>query len=276
MFMFGSLALEQFVDRLPEWPQYCNHILQISHLRSTHLEIVGFIEDALARISSAHADGDGASLASGISSHNSAPATLGHVEVKLNASSIIQPGQQHMPLQLQQRRDIPLDHRYKASFGLGSSTDVKPLLSSLGQSSVVTPPDASNINKLHSTVSASSMLASGFVRPSRGATSARFGSALNIETLVAAAEKRETPIEAPGSEVQDKISFIINNISVANADTKAKEVTEILKEQYYPWFAQYMVMKRASIEPNFHDLYLTFLEKVNSKALNKRDSQDNL
>lgn len=26
---------------------------------------------------------------------------------------------------------------------------------------------------------------------------------------------------------------------------------------------------RASIEPNFHDLYLKFLDKVNSKALNK-------
>ncbi|KAE9611238.1 putative CCR4-Not complex component, Not1, CCR4-NOT transcription complex subunit 1, HEAT [Lupinus albus] len=268
MFMFGSLALEQFVDRLTEWPQYCNHILQISHLRSTHSEIVGFIEQALARISSGHADVDGMSHASGISSHNSAPATLGHVEP--NASSIIQTGQQHMSLQLQQRRDIPLDDRYRASVGFGSSTNVKPLLSSAGQSSVVTPPDGSNTNKLHSTFSSSSMLASsGFVRPSRGATSTRFGSALNIETLVAAAEKRETPIEAPGSDVQDKISFIINNISVANIETKAKEFTEILKEQYYPWFAQYMVMKRASIEPNFHDLYLKFLDKVNSKALNK-------
>lgn len=26
---------------------------------------------------------------------------------------------------------------------------------------------------------------------------------------------------------------------------------------------------RASIEPNFHDLYLKFLDKINSKALNK-------
>lgn len=28
-------------------------------------------------------------------------------------------------------------------------------------------------------------------------------------------------------------------------------------------------LDRASIEPNFHDLYLKFLDKVNSKALNK-------
>ncbi|GAU24430.1 hypothetical protein TSUD_391390 [Trifolium subterraneum] len=268
MFMFGSLALEQFVDRLIEWPQYCNHILQISHLRSTHSEIVAFIEQALARISSGHTDVDGTSHASVISNHSSAQAALGHAE--LSGSSMIQPGQQHLSLQLQQRRENPLDDRHKPP--VGSSTDMRPPLASLGQSPVITLADTSSPKPPPSTVSASSMLSSsspGFVRPPRGTTSTRFGSALNIETLVAAAEKRETPIEAPGSEVQDKISFIINNISSSNFEAKAKELTEILKEQYHPWFAQYMVMKRASIEPNFHDMYLKFLDKVNSKALNK-------
>ena len=52
MFMFGTTALEQFMDRVIEWPQYCNHILQISHLRGTHAEMVSAIERALARISS--------------------------------------------------------------------------------------------------------------------------------------------------------------------------------------------------------------------------------
>lgn len=85
MFLFGSLALEQFVDRLIEWPQYCNHILQISHLRTTHSEIVAFIEQALARISSGHADVDGVSHASLITNHNSAQTMLGHVKVKVNS-----------------------------------------------------------------------------------------------------------------------------------------------------------------------------------------------
>lgn len=31
----------------------------------------------------------------------------------------------------------------------------------------------------------------------------------------------------------------------------------------------YLTLGRASIEPNFHDLYLKFLDKLNSKALNK-------
>jgi len=50
--------------------------------------------------------------------------------------------------------------------------------------------------------------------------------------------------QTPASEVQDKILFMINNLSTANIDAKAVEFTEVLKEQYYPWFAQYMVMKR--------------------------------
>jgi CCR4-NOT transcription complex subunit 1 len=51
-------------------------------------------------------------------------------------------------------------------------------------------------------------------------------------------------LQAPASEIQDKVSFIINNISVANIEAKGKEFTEIFKDLYYPWFAQYMVMKR--------------------------------
>lgn len=59
---------------------------------------------------------------------------------------MIQPGQQHLSLPLQQRRENPLDDRHKAS--VGSSTDAKPLLASLGQSPVVTTTDASSANKV--------------------------------------------------------------------------------------------------------------------------------
>ncbi|XP_058113903.1 uncharacterized protein LOC131256858 isoform X2 [Magnolia sinica] len=64
-------------------------------------------------------------------------------------------------------------------------------------------------------------------------------------------------MQEPASEIQDKILFMINNISTSNMDVKAKEFTD------------YMVMKRAGIKPNFHELYLKFLEKVNSRMLNK-------
>ncbi|XP_019058124.1 PREDICTED: CCR4-NOT transcription complex subunit 1 isoform X2 [Tarenaya hassleriana] len=257
MFLFGTKALEQFVNRLIELPQYCNHILQISHLRGTHPELVAVIEQALARISSGHSEAD-ASV-----NHPISPLSFpGNGE--LSGSGI---GQSVLQLTSsihhQQRNEVSVDDRNKVP--ALASNDVKPLL----PSSVTTSGDVSVIQKNPVTGLATSSTSAGFARSSRGATSTRFGSALNIETLVAAAEKREQPIEAAPSEVQDKISFIINNISAANMESKAKEFAEVLPQQYYPWFAQYMVMKRASIEPNFHDLYLKFLDKVNSKALNK-------
>ncbi|KAI3681521.1 hypothetical protein L6452_36320 [Arctium lappa] len=273
MFVFGTKALEKFVDRLIEWPQYCQHILQIAHLRGTHSELVAFIERALARISSGHPESDAGHNPAADQHHNSIPQA--NIEMPASSFPLMGSGggqlgsQIPSPIQLQQRNQSYLDERHRAS--VTSSNYMKPNLTTTGQVSVAPASEPVSIPKPQSVVSSSAALASSpaFVRPSRAGSSARFGSALNIETLVAAAERRETPIEAPPSETQDKISFIINNLSAANIEAKAKEFTEILKEQYYPWFAQYMVMKRASIEPNFHDLYLKFLEKANSKPLNR-------
>lgn len=58
-------------------------------------------------------------------------------------------------------------------------------------------------------------------------------------------------LQAPASEIQDKISFIINNLSPANAEAKAREFSEFFQEQYYPWFAQYLVMKRYNCQTSF-------------------------
>jgi hypothetical protein len=47
MFKFGMCALEQFKQRLVEWPQYCHHILHISHIRQSHSELIQHIQTAL-------------------------------------------------------------------------------------------------------------------------------------------------------------------------------------------------------------------------------------
>ncbi|KAL6569340.1 hypothetical protein OROMI_013854 [Orobanche minor] len=288
MFSFGTKALEQFVDRLIEWPQYCNHILQISHLRGTHPELVTFVERTLDRISAAHGEPD---VVHSVTSdhhhglfHSSAMnveaniflgvqcALLGSENIPDSSFSLIGPGttqvglQVSSPIQPPQRPTETLDER--RTFAVLPNY-IKPAQISSGQPAVA-PTDMSSIQKSHSGMGVPSVhtASPGFPHSDRP-SSTRFGSALNIETLVAAAERRETPIEAPASEIQDKISFIINNLDAANIEDKAKEFTEILNEQYYSWFAQYMVMKRASIEKNFHDMYLKFLDKVNLKPLNK-------
>ncbi|XP_031259158.1 CCR4-NOT transcription complex subunit 1-like [Pistacia vera] len=278
IFSFGTKALEQFLDCLVELPQYCNHILQISHLRGTHPELVALVERALARASSGYSELNRAN-GGPTDPHNGSPATLENVEVpdssQLLGSRNTQPGQQiSSPIQMQQGYQLFLRDRHKES--TTSNSYAKPLLSLSTHPSVISSDTASyqNSSQILSSQNTASVQAalsssSSFLHSSRGITSTRFGSALNIETLIVAAERRDTAIKAPASEVQDKILFMINNISTLNIDAKAKDFTEILSEQYYSWFAQYMVMKRASIEPNFHDLYLKFLDKVNSKALNK-------
>ena len=40
-----------------------------------------------------------------------------------------------------------------------------------------------------------------------------------------------------------------------------------MKSEFLPWLSQYLVMKRVSIEPNFHDLYIKFLETLQMKEL---------
>ena len=37
---------------------------------------------------------------------------------------------------------------------------------------------------------------------------------------------------------------------------------QAIQTEYNPWLAQYLVMKRVSIEPNFHQLYSDFLKAV--------------
>ena len=43
---------------------------------------------------------------------------------------------------------------------------------------------------------------------------------------------------------------------------KANELRESISDEFWTWIAQYLVMKRASIEPNFHTLYAQFIDHL--------------
>lgn len=92
--------------------------------------------------------------------------------------------------------------------------------------------------------------------------------ATNIDTLLVASEKDEKMV-LPPEAVQDKISFIFNNLSQINLSQKCDELREIITEEHWPWVAQYLVMKRASIEPNFHTLYSNFLDTLKVSEINR-------
>jgi CCR4-NOT transcription complex subunit 1 len=77
----------------------------------------------------------------------------------------------------------------------------------------------------------------------------------------------EFSYEDPNEDIQDKVLFIVNNVSQFNLETKLKELREWLQETHHQWFADYLVVKRAKLEPNYHSLYLDLLEKFNHKGL---------
>ncbi|KAJ3031110.1 UNVERIFIED_CONTAM: hypothetical protein HDU68_006489 [Siphonaria sp. JEL0065] len=72
----------------------------------------------------------------------------------------------------------------------------------------------------------------------------------------------EDEVQEPNDTIKDKILFIINNLTFDNLEEKVEEMKEVLVEEHYRWFSEYLVVKRTSIEPNFHDLYIALLESL--------------
>ena len=70
------------------------------------------------------------------------------------------------------------------------------------------------------------------------------------------------PLEQPPEQVTDRLHFLINNLSLQNMESKIGEAESFLEDEYCPWIANYMVVKRVCTQPNFHTLYLLFLEKL--------------
>ena len=88
--------------------------------------------------------------------------------------------------------------------------------------------------------------------------------ATNIDTLLVATESDEKMVPLP-EEKQDKVAFIFNNLSQANMPQKSEELKKLMSDEYWRWVSQYLVMKRVSIEPNFHTLYANFLDALDKK-----------
>ncbi|KAF2016173.1 Not1-domain-containing protein [Aaosphaeria arxii CBS 175.79] len=73
--------------------------------------------------------------------------------------------------------------------------------------------------------------------------------------------------EEPDEEVQDKVLFVLNNVSERNLRDKIKDLMEAVEEKHHQWFAGYLVEERAKMQPNFQQLYLDMLELFNDKTL---------
>ncbi|BFZ65241.1 CCR4-NOT core subunit cdc39 [Saitoella coloradoensis] len=82
--------------------------------------------------------------------------------------------------------------------------------------------------------------------------------------------------EDPGEQVQDKVLFAVNNVSSANLEQKVNELRDCLPEKHFQWFAKYLVLERAAIEPNYHELYVRLLETFGNRVLLRHTMHETL
>jgi CCR4-NOT transcription complex subunit 1 len=73
--------------------------------------------------------------------------------------------------------------------------------------------------------------------------------------------------EEPDEDIQDKVLFVLNNVSERNLREKMKDLTETVEAKHHQWFASYLVEERAKMQPNFQALYLEMLDLFNDKLL---------
>ncbi|KPA78215.1 hypothetical protein ABB37_06376 [Leptomonas pyrrhocoris] len=85
---------------------------------------------------------------------------------------------------------------------------------------------------------------------------------LDIGTLVT-----NSNVTAPPRVIQEQINFLIGNTDVRNLDNNATELSQLLRPEYYEYFADYLVVKRAALEPNYHSMYIDLITKLHSKDL---------
>lgn len=76
-------------------------------------------------------------------------------------------------------------------------------------------------------------------------------------------------VTSPPRVIQEQINFLIGNTDVHNIDNNARDLAQLLRPEYYEYFAEYLVVKRAALEPNYHAMYLDLISKLHLKELDR-------
>jgi len=270
---FGLTALEQFLPRVAEWPQYCQLLLGIPHLGQVNPELPAFLEAAVA----GHAGKPPPALLGADGPVGTGAAIRSILPAGNSADVLPQIGSLGEPATLGSGLVPSLTHGGGAP-GLGA-----PGLGGVMPPTPPTIPPAPGLHQLppqppqpppqppqpphpppgfapHATPLAADLPAVSMVSALSGVGG--FGREGCIETLMTSTASSE--IRPPPDSVQDRIGFVLNNMAPGNVATKALELLDALRSHdgSVSWFANYLVVRRVALEPNFHGLYTSLLEAL--------------
>ncbi|KAL9650796.1 hypothetical protein ABK040_001846 [Willaertia magna] len=233
LFQFGLIALSLFKTRIVEWPQFCFHLRnRIPQVQQIIPDLAIYITKGLEQQTSSEFI------------HTSPPPSSISPQPPTNVPTNLVPSQQVLP---------PTSV---------TPPPVNPIQTTTSVSGTISPPPHIVSTPKEEPVTPT--------KPKREETSASpgMGFQLDISTLTKGATLQD--IEQPNEELADKLRFIVNNLSQMNINDKCNELKNVLTPNYYPFLARYIVINRASLEPNFHAVYAKFLTTLKLEDLNKQ------
>lgn len=260
MFQFGVGAISQFKSELHLWPKFCERALAIPHLKTVDGALCAYMEKIVragGEGSGAGGDGD----LTGAASSNTGPGADNPADGKAAAGST---GSSSMPNGVSSSDNKQQSRGGSAKGGssnTGTSTADKAGSSAAGGASKSAGAGKSissssvgggsldtgeNLREILSNANVAQQAASmalndkptQFERMTLNMT-------LNNETLDTA-ERKHAPTAAPNDAMTDKVSFLMNNLTVDNMGGKSRDLGHVVIPKYVEWFANYLVVKRAA------------------------------
>ncbi|KAB8338718.1 hypothetical protein FH972_021663 [Carpinus fangiana] len=73
--------------------------------------------------------------------------------------------------------------------------------------------------------------------------------------------------EDPDKSTEEHVLFHLNNLTELNLTNKLKSLKEKLRDEHTQWFANLLVDQRIKSQPNFQQLYMDMLEKLDDTSL---------
>lgn len=277
MYYFGIAALDRFKERLQEYPLYSHHLTTTPNFDKFPSQLIEYIQYAqqsqlppsARNLSSLGDQRTSSSVISRSPSPGALNQNLSGPTNSFTGSSISSDSNVFSSLMMMPNIMNTQTSASGKSGLISHQSATTPIGSQLSQvQSKLFPPISNNLLSASKSTSSTSATSSTMIT---AATSTRSGpsiaNATNIDTLLAAGDPH---YQTPPESVQDKIGFIINNLSQMNLTDKAEEYKSLIcDDTYYAWVSQYFVQRRVSIEHNFHTLYSNFLDVLKCSELNR-------
>uniref|UniRef100_K3W9T3 CCR4-Not complex component Not1 C-terminal domain-containing protein n=1 Tax=Globisporangium ultimum (strain ATCC 200006 / CBS 805.95 / DAOM BR144) TaxID=431595 RepID=K3W9T3_GLOUD len=253
-FFFGACALQQFVPRLRELPAYCTNLSQIPHLQHALPEIMRQVNQVTRSIALSGktpaelASGAGGSGLLGSDGSSDAAGKLSPLNIAGATAFSGSPSEAASSSGNGLPKSLTPSKLVQANEGVSPLLDVQIPQSLMSRSVTSTSPKVITV-------------------PQQAPPPA----VLEVDHIFHESSKVDDDevIVQPDENIKDRIHFIVNNMSISNLDAKIPEVRKMLLDTYHAWLANYLVVKRISTQPNYHTVYLIFIEKLMRPDLEK-------